>query len=129
MTTALKESTAQASAPQRETRWQRLCGKADLVANSGVVAWWQGAQIALVYLPRGRSGQSELYALDNHDPFSGANVLGRGIVGDKGGEAMIASPLYKQHFRLEDGVCLEDETIRLRTWRVRLNGDEVEIAG
>ncbi|WP_106477389.1 nitrite reductase small subunit NirD [Phytohalomonas tamaricis] len=128
MTTALKD-TAMKNDTLQDTRWQRLCNKADLVANSGVVAWWQDDQVALIYVPKGRSGKTELYAIDNHDPFSNANVLGRGIVGDKGGEVVIASPLYKQHFRLRDGICLEDETVQLRTWQVRLQGDEVQISG
>ncbi|RKQ97019.1 NAD(P)H-dependent nitrite reductase small subunit [Kushneria sinocarnis] len=104
-----------------------LCSTADLVAWSGVVALHQGRQIALFYLPRGRDrrGDAEIFALDNHDPFSGANVIGRGIIGDKGGEPVVASPIYKQHFRLRDGVCLEDDKVRLATFEVRLEGDRV----
>lgn len=123
----------------------RLCSRADLVAGSGIVAWHEGHQIALFYLPcqpgaadglpgrPGAAGESfnrpkaagELYAVDNHDPFSGANVIGRGIVGDLKGELVVASPIYKQHFRLTDGQCLEDATRRLRTWSVGWDGDDV----
>ncbi|WNL38165.1 nitrite reductase small subunit NirD [Halomonas sp. PAMB 3232] len=111
------------------TAWQPLCQRADLVAFSGVVAWidapqGEPCQIALFYLP----GQMpELYALDHFDPFSNAFVIGRGIVGDIDAEPVIASPLYKQHFRLSDGQCLEDESVRLRTWPVRLEGEQVWI--
>ena len=108
-----------------------LCHRRDLVAHSGVVAWHDGHQIALFYLP-GQPRDTDvpdrseaLYAVDNHDPFSGANVIGRGIVGDVGGERVVASPIYKQHFRLRDGVCLEDPEQRLTVWPVRLEGDEV----
>ncbi len=125
----------------------RLCTRADLVAHSGVVAWHAGHQIAIFYLPGrpdaadGRSRQPEdavdrstqpedatgdrLYAVDNRDPFSGANVIGRGIIGELQGERVVASPLYKQHFRLRDGVCLEAPERRLQTWPVALHGDEV----
>ncbi|MDF3918613.1 nitrite reductase (NAD(P)H) small subunit family protein [Salinicola salarius] len=133
----------------------RLCNRADLVAGSGIVAWHEGHQIALFYLPcrpgaadglpgrpgaagesfnrPGAAGESfnrpkaagELYAVDNRDPFSGANVIGRGIVGDLKGELVVASPIYKQHFRLTDGQCLEDATRRLRTWSVGWDGDDV----
>ena len=41
---------------------------------------------------------------------------------------VIASPLYKQHFRLHDGSCLEYPEQKLDVWPVRLNGDWVEIA-
>ncbi|MDY7565376.1 nitrite reductase small subunit NirD [Pseudomonas sp. RTC3] len=106
-------------------QWQMLCSRQDLVANSGVVAWLDGAQVALFHLPD--SLGKTLYAIDNLDPKSGANVIGRGIVGNLKGELVIASPLYKQHFRLEDGSCLEYPEQSLRVWPVRLNGDAVEI--
>ncbi|WP_425338648.1 nitrite reductase small subunit NirD [Halomonas salinarum] len=109
--------------------WQPLCTKADLVAYSGVAAWIETpegpAQVALFYLP---GHATELFALDHHDPFSDANVIARGIVGDIQGEPVVASPIYKQHFRLSDGQCLEDETVRLRCWPLRLESGQVLIA-
>lgn len=108
------------------TTWQPLCSTRDLVANSGVVAWLDGEQIALFHLPQTVDGE-KLFAVDNRDPKSGANVIGRGIVGQLKGDLVIASPLYKQHFRLSDGSCLEYPEQRLRVWPVRLNGDAVEI--
>ncbi|MHB0777130.1 nitrite reductase small subunit NirD [Halomonas sp. WWR20] len=113
---------------QDDLQWHPLCQTRDLVEDSGVVAWWQDAQIALFYLPAGPNrDDAQLFAVDNHDPIANANVIGRGIVGDKGGEAMVASPLYKQHYRLSDGVCLEDESVKLRTWKVRIEEDQVLI--
>ncbi|REC95768.1 nitrite reductase small subunit NirD [Kushneria indalinina] len=106
-----------------------LCDVQDLVDDSGVVALHDGRQIALFYLPKGRDRQSgpEVFAIANHDPFSKANVIGRGIVGDKDGEPVVASPIYKQHFRLTDGVCLEDDRVRLDTFNVRIEGERVVI--
>jgi len=106
--------------------WQPVCQRADLVAGSGVVAWLDGRQVALFYLPDEAGGQ--LYAIDNRDPKSGANVLGRGLLGELNGERVIAAPLYKQHFRLRDGLCLEDPELRLPVWPARLVGERVEIA-
>ncbi|MCY1284105.1 Nitrite reductase (NADH) small subunit [compost metagenome] len=106
--------------------WQDVCSRDDLVPNSGVVAWVEGRQVALFYLP-GEVGGERLYAVENRDPLSGANVIGRGIVGHLGGSLVIASPLYKQHYRLEDGSCLEFPEQQLRVWPVRLNGGAVEI--
>jgi len=105
--------------------WKTLCQRTDLVADSGVVAWLDGAQVALFHLPL--SDGEQVFAIDNRDPKSGANVIGRGIVGTLKGELVIASPLYKQHFRLADGVCIEYPEQRLRVWPVRLNGDRVEV--
>lgn len=113
-----------------ENTWQPLCTRADLVDFSGVAAWLDTpegpAQVALFYVP---GHGHELYAVDHRDPFSGAYVIARGIVGDLQGKPVVASPLYKQHFRLEDGQCVEDDTIRLRTWQVRFQGEEVWIKG
>ncbi|KHO65810.1 nitrite reductase small subunit NirD [Pseudomonas flexibilis] len=105
------------------THWRTLCSRNDLVANSGVVAWLDGTQVALFHLPG-----DQVYAIENRDPRSGANVIGRGLVGSLKGQAVVAAPLYKQHFRLDDGLCLEDPQQRLRVWPARLNGDAVEIA-
>ncbi|QKE63919.1 nitrite reductase small subunit NirD [Aquipseudomonas campi] len=120
------QSSATATVEQTRVQWRALCSRADLVANSGVVAWVDGAQVALFYLPGEASGK-QLYAVDNRDPKSGANVIGRGIVGSLGGDLVIAAPLYKQHYRLEDGTCLEYPEQQLRTWPVRLQDDTVEI--
>jgi nitrite reductase (NADH) small subunit len=113
-----------ASAP-RQPAWRAACQRGDLVRDSGVVALVDDAQVALFYLP-GQDGQA-VYAIDNRDPKSGANVLGRGIVGHLQGELVVASPLYKQHFRLRDGQCVEYPQDRVRTWPARLNGDTVEV--
>jgi len=57
-----------------------------------------------------------VFALENRDPFSEANVISRGIVGDLAGQLVVTSPVYKQHFNLRSGRCLEDESVSLRTW-------------
>jgi nitrite reductase (NADH) small subunit len=106
--------------------WQAVCSQQDLVSNSGVVVWLDGAQVALFYLPHAEG--RTLYAIDNHDPQSGANVIGRGLIGSLKGDLVVASPIYKQHFRLEDGSCLEYPEQRLRVWPVRLNAGVVEVA-
>ena len=73
-----------------EVNWQAVCHAADLVADSGVVVWLDGAQVALFYLP---GLEQSLYAVDNRDPRSGANIIGRGIVGSLQGELVVAAPL------------------------------------
>ncbi|XQE68425.1 nitrite reductase small subunit NirD [Pseudomonas sp. P3C3] len=108
-----------------ENTWQALCATADLVANSGVVALLGDQQVALFYLPE---TEQQVFAIGNCDPKSGANVIGRGIVGHLQGELVIASPLYKQHYRLRDGGCLEYPELNLPVWPVRLNGEQVEVA-
>lgn len=86
-----------------EQTWKRICAVEDIVPETGVCALVDGRQIAIFRLHDGT-----LRAIDNRDPFSGANVLSRGIVGDLDGERVVASPIYKQHFSLATGRCLED---------------------
>ncbi|TDF81121.1 nitrite reductase small subunit NirD [Pseudomonas sp. H9] len=105
--------------------WQAVCGRDDLVAQSGVVVWFEGRQVALFYLPE---QDTPVFAIDNQDPKSGANVIGRGLIGHLKGELVVAAPLYKQHFSLNDGRCLEDPQHALQVWPVRITGEQVEIA-
>jgi nitrite reductase (NADH) small subunit len=104
--------------------WTKLCDKDDLIAHSGIAAVYQGQQIALFYMP---NYENEIFAIGNNDPFSGANILARGLIGDLKGEPMVASPLYKQHFSLNSGTCFEDEEVRVPVWPVRIQGENVEI--
>jgi nitrite reductase (NADH) small subunit len=70
----------------------------------------------------------EFYAIDNYCPFSQANTLSRGVTGNIGDKLVVASPLYKQHFDLTTGVCIEDESVRINTYPVRLNGNTIQLA-
>lgn len=104
--------------------WQKICGVQDLVPESGVCALVGKEQIALFYLPQ---EEKPIYAIHNHDPIGAANVLARGMVGDVGGELVVASPLYKQHFSLLSGQCLEQEDTAVRAYDVKIDGDDVLI--
>lgn len=94
--------------------WQRICALDDILPETGVCALLGERQIAVF-----RLADDQLFALDNHDPKSGANVLSRGIVGDLGGEPVVASPIYKQHYALRSGTCLEDAGTTLQTFEVQ----------
>jgi nitrite reductase (NADH) small subunit len=104
---------------------QPLCTIADLVPNAGVTALFNNEQIALFYLP---GENPTVYATANRDPIGNANVLSRGIVGDIKGELVVASPLYKQHFSLLSGQCLEDDSVSIPVYDVVVDGDRVLIA-
>ncbi len=103
--------------------WIDICAVDDLVPDRGVAALVNGQQVALFRT----APEGELFALSNYDPFSGANVLSRGIVGDRGGEPKVASPIYKQTFNLRTGVCYDDANIRLELYRVRRRHGTVEV--
>lgn len=105
--------------------WTPVCQRQDLVEGSGVCALVDGEQVALFYLP---GEEQHVFAVANRDPIGGANVLSRGVVGDLGGELVVASPLYKQHYSLATGACLEDETVSVPVYAARLDGDSVLVA-
>jgi len=86
-------------------RWSSVCTLDDIVPDSGVCALLDGQQVAVF-----RAGDA-VYAIGNHDPASGVNILARGIVGDAAGEPVVASPVYKQHYSLVSGRCLEDPSL------------------
>ncbi|MPZ82842.1 MAG: nitrite reductase small subunit NirD [Actinophytocola sp.] len=98
--------------------WTAVCALSDLLPGRGVAALLpDGAQIALFRADELHAGT---YALSNVDPFSGAAVLSRGIVGDLGGAPVVASPMHKQHFDLRSGVCVEDGSASVRVYPVRV---------
>ena len=72
--------------------------------------------------------QFNVFAIGNFDPFSKAFVLSRGIVGDKGGVAKIASPIFKQSFDLRTGRCLDDPSVAVPVWPARVRDGRVEVA-
>ncbi len=105
--------------------WIDLCALSDLPPNAGLAARLGDAQIALFHLP---DSAEKVFALSNHDPKSSANVLARGILGDLHGQRVVASPLYKHHYRLSDGQCLEDEGIKVPVWPVKIDAGRVLVS-
>lgn len=96
-------------------KWISICQESELIKNIGVCALLGEQQIAVFKMNNG-----DIHAIDNYDPFSDANVLSRGICGDIKGQAVVASPIYKQHFNLSTGQCLEEESVRLSIYSVRI---------
>ena len=102
--------------------WVPVCPVTRLTPDRGVAALVGAEQVAVFLLATG-----ELYAIGNHDPFSGASVLSRGLVGDADGVPTVASPVYKQRFDLRTGRCLDDDAVQLVTWPVRTEAGIVEV--
>jgi nitrite reductase (NADH) small subunit len=101
--------------------WVDIVGLDRLTPGRGVAALVRGRQLA-VFLVDG-----DVYALDNLDPFSGAHVMSRGIVGDRNGVPKVASPMYKQSFDLRSGQCLDDDDVQLTTYPTRVVDGRVEV--
>ena len=99
----------------------RVCRLEDIVPDTGVCALVAGEQVAVFRV------EEKVYAVGNRDPFSRANVLSRGIVGDLKGELVVASPVYKQHFSLLSGRCVEDPAVRIPVYGARVEGGSVVV--
>jgi nitrite reductase (NADH) small subunit len=103
--------------------WTSACAYDFLIPNRGVgVLLAGGVQVALFRLDDG-----SLHAVGNIDPFSGAAVMSRGIVGDRGGRATVQTPIKKQAFALDDGACLDDQDVSLPVYVTRIVDGQVEI--
>jgi nitrite reductase (NADH) small subunit len=106
-----------------ECGWIPVCSYDDLMPERGACVLVAGRQIALF---RGFDGS--LYAIGNRDPFSGAYVLSRGIMGTRGSEPVVASPMHKQAFSLVTGACLDDPATTVPIYPIRLQDGTVEVS-
>jgi nitrite reductase (NADH) small subunit len=110
----------------RETSktWVDICSLEAIAPNTGVCALVEGQQVAIFRV----GSEDEVFAISNYDPFSKAFVLSRGIVGDRKGILKVASPIYKQNFNLQTGQCLDDETVSIPTYQVRVVEGRVQVS-
>lgn len=95
-----------------DDQWIDVCALDDLTPNTGAGALVGGQAVAIFRVGH----EKRVYVLSNKDPFSQANVMSRGIIGDLQGERVVASPIYKQHFSLATGRCLEDKDQKLAVY-------------
>ena len=99
-----------------------VCALNDIAPDTGVCALINGKQIA-IFRP---INSTEVYAMSNLDPIGKANVLSRGIISEIKGQLTIASPLYKQHYALKTGQCLEEDIV-IDTYPTQIKNDRVYI--
>ena len=102
--------------PVESAEWRDVCAIDDVLPGTGVAA--SDRRRADRHRPHARAGSSPRSS--NFDPFSNAFVIARGIVGDRAGVPKIASPIYKQNFSLETGECLDDPSVRLAVFPIRV---------
>lgn len=118
----MSTSVATAATPAA-LAWHAICAVDDIEPGTGAAALVGQRQIAL-FRP---DGGDRLFALGNFDPFSRAMVLARGLLGDHDGVAFVASPVYKQRFRLDDGRCLDDPERLVPSYPVRISAGRVSV--
>ncbi|WP_300000226.1 nitrite reductase small subunit NirD [uncultured Cedecea sp.] len=105
------------------SQWNTVCQLSDILPETGVCALVKGEQIA-IFRPY---ADEQVYAVSNIDPFFEASVLSRGLIAEHHNELWITSPLKKQHFRLIDGYCLEDESYSIAHFAARVENGVVQI--
>ena len=115
--------TTFADLPSTHAAGTAVCHVADLHPDRGAAALVEGRQVALFRL----AGSDEVLAVSHRDPFTGANVIARGLVGSRGDAVTVASPLLKQVFDLRTGQCLDDPDVALATYPVHVVDDVVHV--
>ncbi len=103
--------------------WISVCELDDLLPDTGVCALVNKKQVAIFRSRR----LGEVFAVSNYDPVGEANVLSRGIIGSIGDNVVVASPLYKEHYNLRTGECLEKPEYRLPVFPVRVDDGLVQV--
>lgn len=107
------------------TNWVTVCQASDLVDNSGVCALVNEEQVALFKIKQ--THYEQLFAISNWDPIGEANVLYRGLLTSVGDTITVASPLYKQHYCLTSGACLDSDEFSVRVYPIRIEQQLVQI--
>lgn len=103
--------------------WVQVCALDRLEVERGSAALLDnGLQVALF-----RVHDGSVHAVHNQDPFTGAYVISRGIVGSREGRDVVASPMHKQSFDLRTGRCLDDDSLGLPVFPVRVVEGLVEV--
>ncbi|WP_082119864.1 nitrite reductase small subunit NirD [Saccharothrix sp. ST-888] len=121
-TTATATTATTATATDRVelrtgTDWTPVCDWAALVPGRGVAVLLPDGRQAAVF----RDHLGRVHAVANRDPFTGAYVLSRGLLGSTpDGRVYVASPLLKQRFDLLTGACLDDDTVRIPVHSARI---------
>ena len=89
--------------------WVLICPVDELIPGRGVAALLNPGtrtepQIQVAVF---RTSTGHVYAIDNRDPFTGAYVISRGLIGGRDGTHTVASPMLKHVFDLRTGQCMD----------------------
>ena len=104
--------------------WTAVCAATDILPDTGVCALVDGVHVAIFHI----GAEQQFFAIDNVDPKSRTSVLSRGLVGSLGDRIVVASPLYKNHFDLRNGECIESPEYSVRAHAVRVEQGRVQVS-
>lgn len=105
------------------SHWIEICELDDIHPNTGVCALAGDRQIAVFRIQE----SEQVYAISNFDPIGQANILSRGLIAQLGDALTVASPLYKQHFDLKTGQCLEQAEVSVSVFGAKVESGKVFI--
>jgi nitrite reductase (NADH) small subunit len=105
--------------------WVPVCALTDIVPNTGVCALINGEQVAVFHISQ---GTPRVFAIGNYDRNAEASVLSRGLIGSLGERIVVASPIYKHHFDLQTGECLEAPEHSVNTYPAHIADGQVWVA-
>jgi nitrite reductase (NADH) large subunit len=107
--------------PLIQTTWVKVGSVNDFPRDGGMAIRYGNAQIAVYHF----ASRGEWYACQNMCPHMRDMVLARGLIGDQKGTPKVACPQHKKTFSLKTGECLSGDPYKVRTFPVRVEGDQV----
>ena len=111
-------ATATTVETQLTDGWFTVCDARRLIPGRGVAALLPDGRQAALFLDRA----GRMYAIDNRDPFSGADVLSRGLTGTRRRPPVRGLAAAQAALRPGVGRCLDDESVTVATYAVRTAG-------
>lgn len=106
-----------------EKNWITVGKVSDFSPNVGTPILYSDTQLAIF----NNAQRGEWYCTQNMCPHKQAFVLSQGIIGDASGVAKVACPLHKKNFALADGEEIGEGDLKLITFPVKIEGDEVKV--
>jgi nitrite reductase (NADH) large subunit len=104
-----------------ELSWVQVGKVWDFPTDGGATVKYGQVQIAVFNF----TSRGEWYATQNMCPHRREFVLSRGMIGDQKGTPKVACPVHKKTYALESGQCLSGDNYSLRTFAVKVEGDDV----
>jgi len=110
---------------QDSKNWIAVCPLDEIVPNTGVCALIEGEQIAVFHV---NDDNTRVFAIGNYDRNAEAAVLSRGLIGSLGERIVVASPIYKHHFDLRTGECIEAPEHSVSAYAARVEDGKVWVS-
>ena len=103
--------------------WFKVGQVNDFPENSGGCIKYKSKQIAVYNFKR----MNKWYATQNLCPHKMEMVLSLGMIGDKNDIPKVACPMHKKNFSLIDGSNLAGEDLKIATYPVKIENENVYI--